>query len=114
MADEMSRGLDELVRKARLSDDVDFLREGVRTLAQALLEAEVAQHLGAGRYERPAERTGERNGHRAPRTTVGHAGGEHAVARPPGARWGLFSNAVGAAAPGGAGAGAGEGCPRDR
>lgn len=64
MADEMSMALDELLRKAQLSDDVDFLREGVRTLAQALMEAEVTQHLGAGRYERTAERTGERNGHR--------------------------------------------------
>jgi transposase-like protein len=64
MADEMSMALDELLRKAQLSDDVDFLREGVRTLAHALMEVEVAHHLGAGRYERTAERTGERNGHR--------------------------------------------------
>src|SRR5258707_14691377 len=73
MADEMSRALDELVRKAQLRDDVDFLREGVRTLAQAPMEAEVAQHLGAGRYERAAEGTGERNGHRERRwdTRVG-------------------------------------------
>jgi hypothetical protein len=35
MADEISMALDELVRKAQLSDDVDFLREGVRALAQA-------------------------------------------------------------------------------
>jgi transposase-like protein len=73
MADEMSMALDELLRKAQLSDDVDFLREGVRSLAQALMEAEVAQHVGAGRYERTAERTGERNGHRERRwdTRVG-------------------------------------------
>ena len=73
MADEMSMALDELLRKAQLSTDVDFLREGVRTLAHALMEAEVAQHLGAGRYERTAERTGERNGHRERRwdTRVG-------------------------------------------
>jgi putative transposase len=73
MADEMSMALDELVRKAQLSDDVDFLREGVRSLAQALMEAEVTLHVGAGRYERTAERTGERNGHRERRwdTRVG-------------------------------------------
>lgn len=73
MADTASMALDELLRKAQLSDDVDFLREGVRTLAQALMEAEVAQHLGAGRYERTSERTGERNGHRERRwdTRVG-------------------------------------------
>jgi putative transposase len=73
MASEISMALEEFVRKAQLSDDVDFLREGVRTLAQALMEAEVTQHVGAGRYERTAERTGERNGSRERRwdTRVG-------------------------------------------
>lgn len=73
MADEMSMALDELVRKSQMSDDVDFLREGVRTLAQALMEAEVAQHVGASRYERTPARTGERNGSRERRwdTRVG-------------------------------------------
>jgi transposase-like protein len=64
MAGEISMALDELVRKAQLSDDVDFLREGVRALAQALMEAEVTQHVGAGRYERTPKRQGERNGSR--------------------------------------------------
>jgi transposase-like protein len=65
--------LDELLRKAQLSDDVDFLREGVRVLAQALMEVEVTQHVGASRYERTAERRGERNGTRERRwdTRVG-------------------------------------------
>jgi hypothetical protein len=49
MADTMSVALDEVLRKAQLSEDVDFLREGVRALAQALMEAAVAQHVGAGR-----------------------------------------------------------------
>src|SRR5215475_9460078 len=73
MADEMSMALDELLRKAQLSEDVDFLREGVHALAQALMEAEVAQRIGAGRYERTPARTGERNGHRERRwdTRVG-------------------------------------------
>ena len=73
MADDMSMALDELLRKAEVSESVDFLREGVRLLAQALMEAEVQQHLGAGRYERTTERTGERNGHRERRwdTRVG-------------------------------------------
>src|SRR5262245_2749398 len=44
--------------------DVDFLRDGVRALAQELMEIEVAQHLGAEKYERGAERSGERNGYR--------------------------------------------------
>jgi transposase-like protein len=56
--------LQELLRKAELNGDVDFLREGVRVLAQEVMEIEVAQQLGAERYERVAERTGERNGYR--------------------------------------------------
>lgn len=73
MASETSMALEELVRKAQLSDDVDFLREGVRALAQALMEVEVTQHVGAGRYERTPERAGERNGARERRwdTRVG-------------------------------------------
>lgn len=54
----------ELLRKAELDEDVDFLREGVRAMAQELMELEVAQHLGAEKYERAANRTGERNGYR--------------------------------------------------
>lgn len=73
MADETSMALDELLRKAQVSEDVDFLRDGVRALAQALMEAEVSQHVGAKRYERTSERTGERNGTRERRwdTRVG-------------------------------------------
>ena len=73
MADASSMALDELLRKAQLSDDVDFLREGVRGLAQALMEVEVTQQLGASRYERTPERRGERNGSRERRwdTRVG-------------------------------------------
>jgi transposase-like protein len=56
--------LQELLRKAELNGDVDFVREGVRMLSQEIMEIEVAQHLGAERYERPADRTGERNGYR--------------------------------------------------
>lgn len=64
MADEMSMALEALLRKAQVEQDVDFLREGVRVLAQAVMELEVTQHLGAGRYERTPERKGERNGSR--------------------------------------------------
>jgi putative transposase len=64
MADTASMALDEVLRKAQLSEDVDFLREGVRVLAQALMEVDVTQQLGAKRYERTTERTGERNGTR--------------------------------------------------
>ncbi len=54
----------ELLRKAELDEDVDFLREGVRAMAQQLMELEVAQHVGAEKYERAANRTSERNGYR--------------------------------------------------
>ena len=58
MADETSMALDELLRKAQVSDDVDFLREGVRALAQALMEVEVTQHVGSEplRTDRRADR----------------------------------------------------------
>jgi transposase-like protein len=73
MADEMSMALEELLRKCQMSNDVDFLREGVRALAQALMELEVSEHVGAERYERTVERHGERNGTRERRwdTRVG-------------------------------------------
>jgi putative transposase len=64
MADELRMALLELLRKAELEPDADFLRDGVRVLAQELLELEVAQHVGAERYERKPERTGQRNGYR--------------------------------------------------
>ena len=41
-----------------------MLREGVRVLAQALMEAEVTELVGAERHERNDERTGYRNGSR--------------------------------------------------
>ena len=62
MADEMRMALDTLLRKAQLEHDADFLREGVRVLSEALLELEVARHVGAERHERTPERTGQRNG----------------------------------------------------
>ncbi len=65
MADELRIGLQELLRKAHMEGDVDFLREGVRVLAQALMEIEVDQHVGAGRHERTEGRSGHRNGYGA-------------------------------------------------
>ena len=59
----------ELLRKAE-GADVDFLREGVRTLAQALMEVEVAAQIGAEHGERaPERRLAQRNGYR-PRTGI--------------------------------------------
>jgi transposase-like protein len=64
MADDLRMALQGLLRKAELAGDAEFLREGVRVLAQALMELEVSQQLGAERHERTAERTGYRNGYR--------------------------------------------------
>jgi putative transposase len=43
---------------------LDVLREGVRLLAEALMELEVSEQVGAGRYERTPERKTYRNGYR--------------------------------------------------
>jgi len=53
----------ELVSKAE-GGDVDFLREGVRVLAQALMEAEVSVQIGAEHGERTPQRSTHRNGYR--------------------------------------------------
>jgi putative transposase len=63
MAETLSMALAELLRKADAEPDLDTLGEGVRVMTQALMELEVAQHLGAERYQRSPER-GERNGYR--------------------------------------------------
>lgn len=55
--------LDELLRKTGV-DDLDFLREGVRVLSQALMELEVSQKIRAERHERSADRVTYRNGYR--------------------------------------------------
>lgn len=64
MADDFRMALEELLRKAQREGDVDFLREGVQILAQAVMDLEVTQHVGAEPYERTTTRTGQRNGTR--------------------------------------------------
>src|SRR5690348_14468477 len=64
MADEVSMALTDLLRKHGVDGDVDFLRASVRLMTQRLMELEVEEQLGAGRYERTPERTGQRNGYR--------------------------------------------------
>jgi transposase-like protein len=63
MADELRLALTEVLRKAGVEQS-DFLREGVRVLAQELMELELAEHVGAERHERTTERSGYRNGYR--------------------------------------------------
>jgi transposase-like protein len=57
-------GLQELLRKAQIEGDAEFLKEGVRVLSQMLMEMEVEQHIGASRHERSPGRIGQRNGYR--------------------------------------------------
>ncbi len=64
MADELRIGLTELLRKAQVEGDADFLKEGVRALSQAIMEMEVEDHVGAARHERTLGRKGQRNGYR--------------------------------------------------
>jgi len=52
------------VGKLLEENDVDLLREGVRVLAQAVMETEVSGQIGAAPYERSSERVAYRNGYR--------------------------------------------------
>jgi putative transposase len=64
MADELRIGLQELLHKAHIEGDAEFLKEGVRALSQALMEMEVEEHIGAARHQRTPGRKGQRNGYR--------------------------------------------------
>ena len=55
----------ELLRKVASDADLDFLREGLRVLMQAVMEAEVLSKTGAERGERSPDRLTHRNGYRA-------------------------------------------------
>jgi len=57
--------LSELLDALRAGDDLDVVREGLALVLQAMIEAEAAEVIGAGRYERTASRTTHRNGSRA-------------------------------------------------
>src|SRR5919206_633495 len=72
MAEDHRRLAEEVVQGVLL-DDPAFLREIVERVLQELLEAEMAEHIGAAPYERSAARTGHRNGYkpRTLRTRVG-------------------------------------------
>jgi putative transposase len=56
--------LSELLEALRAGGDLDVVREALALVLQALIEAEAAEVIGAGRYERTASRTTHRNGSR--------------------------------------------------
>ncbi len=63
----------ELLRKQADGADLDFLREAVAVLAQAVMDAEVSEQIGAAHGERSETRLTRRNGYRPRRwdTRVG-------------------------------------------
>jgi hypothetical protein len=61
MADELSIALLDLLRKADPVERTDFVRQAVEHLAQAIIEVEVEQKVGAARYERTETRNNSRN-----------------------------------------------------
>jgi transposase-like protein len=73
MADELRIGLKELLSKAHIEHDADFLKEGVRALSQALMEMEVEEHIGAA--------TSEARGAAATATVTGKGPGTRGRAR---------------------------------
>src|SRR3546814_11164228 len=73
--------------KELLAQEPDALREIVRSVMQAMLEAEMDEALGAGKSERSAARLGYRSGH-YPRTLVTRVG--QLELRAPAARAGRF------------------------
>jgi transposase-like protein len=54
----------EYLSKFGLQTEDDLVREGIRVLIRAVIEAEVRQRIGAERYERTPERVTQRNGYR--------------------------------------------------
>lgn len=61
---ETSLSLDELVRKLMGDEHADVLRETLAWFVRELMEAEVAEQIGAGLHEKSPERTTHRNGYR--------------------------------------------------
>jgi putative transposase len=57
--------LSALLDSLQAGGDMDFMREAMQLVLQALIDLEADQHIGAGRYERSDTRTTHRNGSRA-------------------------------------------------
>lgn len=54
----------EVSNQDKFIDDPDFLRSIVQTFLQEYLEAEISEHLRAGKHERVSSRLGHRNGYK--------------------------------------------------
>ena len=55
----------ELLRKRGIDGDVDFLRETLRVVTYAIMDADVSARIGAERGERSPDRLTYRNGYRS-------------------------------------------------
>ena len=66
--------LSELLDALRVGDGTDLVRELAQWALQQLIDAEAAEKIGAGRYERSDDRVTHRNGTR-PRILSTKAGG---------------------------------------
>jgi len=64
MAKKRSATKDGANQALSMIDDMKFLQEVVRRDLQLMLEAEMAGHIGAERYERTEGRSGPRNGYK--------------------------------------------------
>jgi transposase-like protein len=56
--------LSELLDALRAGGDLDVVRAGMQLVAQALIDLEATEHIGAGPYERSEQRVTHRNGTR--------------------------------------------------
>ena len=56
--------IEEVVRKVLREEHGDLIRESVRAVAQALMEVEVSELIGAAHGERTEDRATHRNGYR--------------------------------------------------
>ena len=61
---EISMTVREYLRKAGIDLDGDFLAQATALVAQATMELEVTQQIGAAKHERTAARQAQRNGYR--------------------------------------------------
>jgi len=64
MANRKRIKLLEQLRKVGMEEGADFLREGLKVMAEAFMELEVKEKTGAEHYERCDERCNYRNGYR--------------------------------------------------
>jgi hypothetical protein len=94
MADELRIGLSELLRKAQMEGDAEFLKEGVRALSQG-----PDGDGGRGAYRRCPSRAyahSQGSAQRLPPEDLGYEGGSRGALSPEGEGLELLPLAVGA------------------